>query len=469
MKKIAVVHGEWSSDVMRRAFALLSEFILDYTFEYPVGFDCDKAENLDVLLENYHPIYIGTKQNNSYIRNNSDFCLQHPEEYGINVSNGKIIVEGFDDRGVLYGCIDLYNKYFITQEYPHNGEYVLPIEKWRFADYRYSSYPSVKERGIWTWGHVIYDWRGFIDNMVKLKMNTLTVWNDYPPVNAREMVDYAHSCGIKVIWGFPWLWDTDCKKIPFDRLCEYSEGIFRGYDEEYRDLPIDGIYFQTVTEFGEETVGGITVAEAVTAFVNHTAAYFYEKYPNLEIQFGLHAECVKNKLEYIEKVDKRIKIVWENCGAFPFAYMPNKLDNFTETVDFVKRITTLRGENERFGAVTKGLTKLDWSAFEHLGGPIWTGVSSKWMKENRIIRKRKIWRYLQAYWLTNSDKALEMVRIMANHTRGNTTITALVEDGMFEENIYFPVALFSEMLWNADGDIKSIINEVALRSYVEFA
>jgi hypothetical protein len=62
-----------------------------------------------------------------------------------------------------------------------------------------------------------------------------------------------------------------------------------------------------------------------------------------------------------------------------------------------------------------------------------------------------------------------MVRIMANHTRGNTTISALVEDGMFEENIYFPVALFSEMLWNADGDIKSIINEVALRSYVEFA
>ena len=149
--------------------------------------------------------------------------------------------------------------------------------------------------------------------------------------------------------------------------------------------------------------------------------------------------------------------------------MPDRLEDFTETVDFVKRITTLRGENERFGAVTKGLTKLDWSAFEHLEGAIWTGVSSKLMKENRIIRKRKIWRYLQAYWLTNSDKALEMVRIMANHTRGNTTITALVEDGMFEENIYFPVALFSEMLWNADGDIKSIINEVALRSYVEFA
>jgi hypothetical protein len=58
---------------------------------------------------------------------------------------------------------------------------------------------------------------------------------------------------------------------------------------------------------------------------------------------------------------------------------------------------------------------------------------------------------------------------MADSTRGEATITALIEDGMFEENIYFPAALFSEMLWNADGDIKSMINEVALRSYVDFA
>ena len=346
---------------------------------------------------------------------------------------------------------------------------MLPIEKWRFADYRYSSYPSVKERGIWTWGHVIYDWRGFIDNMVKLKMNTLTVWNDYPPVNAREMVDYAHSCGIKVIWGFPWLWDTNCKKIPFDRLCEYSEGIFRGYDEEYRDLPIDGIYFQTATEFGEETVGGITVAEAVTAFVNHTAAYFYEKYPNLEIQFGLHAECVKNRLEYIEKVDKRIKIVWENCGTFPFTDYECTPDAYKQTQDFVRKISALRGKNEKFGAVTKGFTGLDWSSFVHADSTVIIGRGSKSFIANRVNRKSKIWRMVQAYWLSHAAQAQGMVRTLAEANSGDLVLCTLVEDGVFEENIMYPVALYSEMMWSPDADLGQTINDVALRSYIDFA
>ena len=52
---------------------------------------------------------------------------------------------------------------------------------------------------------------------------------------------------------------------------------------------------------------------------------------------------------------------------------------------------------------------------------------------------------------------------------GDLDITALVEDGMFEENIMYPVALYSEMLWNCNGDIKELMREVAQRSYVSFA
>ena len=40
---------------------------------------------------------------------------------------------------------------------------------------------------------------------------------------------------------------------------------------------------------------------------------------------------------------------------------------------------------------------------------------------------------------------------------------------MFEENIMYPVALYSEMLWDADADINNIIPSVALRDYVTFA
>ena len=91
------------------------------------------------------------------------------------------------------------------------------------------------------------------------------------------------------------------------------------------------------------------------------------------------------------------------------------------------------------------------------------------MNRDRIIRKSRIWKYLQAYWLTNADKAYEMVQAMVARKGGNLDITALVEDGMFEENIMYPVALYSEMLWDFSADIKTMMSEVALRNYVSFA
>ena len=211
------------------------------------------------------------------------------------------------------------------------------------------------------------------------------------------------------------------------------------------------------------------MAEAVTDFVNKTAALFFEKYPDIELQFGLHATSVKERLDYVKNTDPRIRIVWENCGSFPFSYIPTDVKDFDETKEFVKRIALLRGENEKFGVVIKGLTKLDWSTFEHPDAPRFIGVSSRELKDNRAERKRKIWRYLQAYWFTRADKALEMVQLMKKTKNGELYISALVEDGMFEEHIMHPVALFAEMLWNSDADIKELISAVALRNYVEFA
>ena len=60
----------------------------------------------------------------------------------------------------------------------------------------------------------------------------------------------------------------------------------------------------------------------------------------------------------------------------------------------------------------KGLTKLNWREFEHIQGPVNVGVSSERMKENRLVRKRRIWRYLQSYRLIYADKACEMVRLI---------------------------------------------------------
>ena len=79
------------------------------------------------------------------------------------------------------------------------------------------------------------------------------------------------------------------------------------------------------------------------------------------------------------------------------------------------------------------------------------------------------WRYIQAGWIANADKAQEMLREIAKNKNGDFAAFALVEDGMFEENIMYPVALYSEMLWDSEANIKDLMRTVALRSYVNFA
>ena len=465
MKKIAIVYGAYDTGVQKKAVEVLTEKLLDYTFEYPLCFRFGD----DTDLNAYRCIYVGTKKNNAYIASVSDKELVHPEEYNITVKGDTVVIEGSDDSGVLYGCVDFFDRYIVKCEHPDTDIYWKNPFEAELPEHEFGSYPAVKERGIWTWGHVIYDFRGFIDNMVKLKMNTLILWNDHPPVNARDMVAYAHDCGVKLIWGFAWFWDTRCNEIDIEAAYASSADILAKYEREYGSVGGDGIYFQSFTELNTETIGGKLIAEAVTGFVNKTAAGFFEKYPDMEIQFGLHATSVKDRLEYISNVDPRVRIVWENCGAFPFSYIPNDVDNYGETCDFVKRIAVLRGSDDRFGVVTKGLTKLCWPEFEHIQGPVNVGISSDMMKENRIIRKRRIWRYLQAGWLVNADKAYEMIRLMRGCKDGDMVSTALVEDGMFEAQVMYPVALYAEFLWDCDSDIKDIMHRVALRSYVDFA
>ena len=138
-------------------------------------------------------------------------------------------------------------------------------------------------------------------------------------------------------------------------------------------------------------------------------------------------------------------------------------------MDFVRTVEHLRGDGERFGAVTKGFTKLDWYAFEHMQGACHLGVSSREKRDERVRRKSRIWRYIQAYWLTHAGYAMDMARLMAKEKSGDLCVTALVEDGMFEQNIMFPVALYAEMLWDNGLPTERLMEQVALREYVVFA
>ena len=468
MKKIAIVYGACASGVQQKALETLTRELLDYTYEYPTCIAADQPIN-EALFGQF--IYVGTAESNPYLAA-AEKHPDSPEGYAITVKDGVIYIEGFDDAGVLYGCVDFYAKYITKAEYTNKSQpyWKNPFEDgFVLPDFELVSAPSINNRGLWTWGHVIYDYRAYIDNLVKMKMNTVIIWNDFVPVNINEAIDYAHACNVKVILGFAWGWEDGASNFKITELDQTSIKVVEQYKRDYLHLNIDGIYFQSVTETSKEELDGIMIAEAVTNFVNKTAAEFFALKPDLELQFGLHATSVKNKLQYIRNTDPRIRILWENCGVFPFGYIPkHRIERFDEVKQFVCDIAQLRGEEERFGVVTKAFTKLAWDEFEHQRGSYFMGVSSEAVQKNRILRKHKTWRYVQAYWLTMADKAYEMIRAMKETTKGDMYCTALVEDGMFEKEIPYIVALYAEMLWDTENDVKTLMTEVALRDDVIF-
>ena len=204
MKKTVIVYGELKNDIQRRALEELSAILLDYTSEYPICV----ARGLDAP-DGFRRIYVGTKDSNRDIGSRGDLTV--PESYSISVKDDTVTIEGADDAGVLYGVLDFYNVYIIKFEHGKiratNEDWDNPFERDSLPEFEYTSAPAVGERGLWTWGHVIYDYRGYLYNMMKLKMNAVIIWNDFVPTNAREIVAYAHSCNVKVYWGFTWLWD----------------------------------------------------------------------------------------------------------------------------------------------------------------------------------------------------------------------------------------------------------------------
>lgn len=462
-QNVIVCQGD--SEVLLTAVRFLTGILLRHTDRYPL---CVRAEDY-IPADDLRPFFLGTRADSPGFFSSCTPPPAAPEGYRITVRSDAVYLEGSDDNGALYACIDLETRYLLKIRLTHTH---MPFFRDAFAsalpDASFASAPAVRSRGLWTWGHTITDYRGYLDNMVRTKLNTLILWNDHVPVNARQIAQYAHACGIRLYWGYSWCWDTDCSAFDLNRIDDYVHDIVAEYESSYAHLGGDGIYFQSFTELSEETIGDVLIADAVTRLVNQAAQRILEKHPDLDIQFGLHATSVRERLDYIARTDPRVRITWEDCGAFPYAYLPEQTDGFDETCAFVRRLLRLRGQNERFGSVLKGFTCLDWTSFQHLRGPHMLGVSTKDTADRRAQRKAEVWRLVQAYWLRNAGHARKMLRLMAHESCGDLCLTALMEDGAFESLLPFPAALWAQMLWDPDQDLQDLLCDTALRPDVHF-
>ena len=439
-------------------------------------------------LETAHIIFVGKAGASDLIEQcRQKHLIQLPQKsegYAVYVGdsvfgadNQMIVIAGDDAAGVLYGCADFCNKYlgdvafdkrYIWRDDVFDAPFDGKLNPWQIT-----AAPAIRRRAIWTWGHVIYDYRKFFENMATLRLNEVVIWNDAAPLNAKDVVNYAHSLNIKVIWGFAWGWDTACKKV-LDRcndqlVAEIKARALEIYEREYSETGADGIYFQTFTEHSITSTKGKPVAQIVAALVNNVAAGFFEKYPDLHIQFGLHATSVRTQLEYIRQVDQRIQIVWEDCGSFPYHYFANRVEDFEETAAFTEATLKLRGDGEKWGAVLKGMLNLDWENFEHFSAPYILGERTCSYIRRRQLQKDRVWKLQQAGWLKNAEYVRRIIAMAAERGKEDTVFEALVEDAMLGNQIAFPVALYAEMLWTPDDDAMEMAERVAKYPDVHFS
>ena len=415
---------------------------------------CDAIAKLRTIADSAH--------GDGTIRLTIDPALSDAFHIDVTPADRTVSVKAQNSIALLYAAYDFENKYLPRAENCDLWNNSVTLGD-HLPEWHCHTAPTHAKRGLWTWGYVIRDIRGYIDRMVSLKLNTLILWNDYPPENSRELIDYAHTYGVKIYYGFAWGWDTRFDRIDPAHTEELTDAVVREYEEKYASLGIDGIYFQSFTEIWGDTLAGVVIADAVTEFVNRTAGRILEQHPELDILFGLHATSVMNRLPSIAKTDPRVSIIWENSGAFPYSYDPFDIGNFEETIAFHDKTRYLR-ENGGFGAVLKGLTKLDWRYFVHQSGKFILGEDGADAVKKNADERRKMWRHVQAYWIRNADYVLQIIRRFGH----DDTLTFLAEDGAIEAYLPYPLALAAEMMWDDTRTTADILAETALRADVEF-
>lgn len=439
------------------------------------------------LADGDHLILIGTPEGNPCVAQAVEKGLvpppPGPEGYSIACldspwSDGRrvVTIAGSDPSGVLYG-VQEFDAQVIRTRVSAGDPPDLRAAFDRMPNFGISERPAIDNRGIWTWGYVIYDYRRFIDNMARCKMNQLTVWNDCPPLNSREVIDHAHSRGVKVVMGFHWGWGIhDFDPSNEEQRASIKADVVRNYVENYRDLGIDGIYFQTFTEHTNLEMGGKSTAALACDWVNYVAHDLYELDPDLRIEFGLHATSIVENYTDLAALDPRIVITWEDAGVIPHSYNPlpdysdnparsDSLGSIDATIEYSRKLATFRPGTE-FAMVPKGFTTLWWmTEFEHHGPFILGERDPEWIRMRLRARQAERWDYVNNLWMENYPLAARFFREVLDCHPPKFTATVLIEDGMFEERIQLSAALMAEMLWNPRRDEREMLRRALSGHY----
>ena len=165
----AIVYDE-SEGVKKYAFAELQKAVQTFL---PYVIETVKAEEWKPD-KSEHVILAGTVECNPYIQervsNGKLDIPDKPEGFTLSIMDSPfnekgrlIVIGGNDGNGLLYGVQEL-KKVLSTKCNKQTGPEKSREMFDNLPDMNSIDYPRISYRGIWSWGHVIYDYKRFFDN-----------------------------------------------------------------------------------------------------------------------------------------------------------------------------------------------------------------------------------------------------------------------------------------------------------------
>ena len=416
-------------------------------------------------------IVVGVPSENATLRNYlgngvksvpfGGYLIRTSHENGRNI----VLVAGDTPEAVLWATFDFLDVVAPTLEgeiSSQHGRYAGTFFRvGEIPAYEYRRQPQTLVRSIFSWGHVVDDCRATFREMARARFNRAILWNDQLVVNARDVVDCAHSWGVKVYWGFSWGWTLSGKEGKDLDFAKLADDIVAEWRQKWKPMGGDGIYFQSFTETSNREIGGRSIPEAVTELVNAVAARIRAEAPGIDIVFGLHSNSMKREgaAEAIAKVDPSLEILWENCGGFPFWETNGKVE--PPDVAFCDQILAL---NKLVGLAWKAQLRMDWRNYVSPAGPFMLGCAG----EKLLARDRAVTvpRYasFDEDWILNGNLAYDFVRHIRAGGNPPKEFNAVAE---YNPPYGFATHCQAELFWSSEDSWDDIARRARMRARPE--
>ncbi|MBQ9431126.1 MAG: hypothetical protein IJU44_06195 [Kiritimatiellae bacterium] len=373
-----------------------------------------------------------------------------------------VLIAGDTPSAVLWGVFDFLDVIVPDLEVrmagTHGGYPGTFYRGAKIPDFEYATSPETPVRSAWMWGHVINDYNDSFREMARSRFNRAIIWNDRQIVNAKQVVECAHSWGIEIYWGFHWGWGIEFNDI--SKLDQLSEAIVEEWRQIWKPMGGDGIYFQSFTETSKQEMGGRLIADIVTELVNKTTKKIRAESPETEIIFGLHASSIHKPgaTEAIARTDPSLEILWEDCGAFPF----HDGGLSTNMITYCDEILAL---TPSVGFCWKAQLRIDWGHFRRpLAGPFMLGCAGERLTERDRAITLPRHAPLDEYWIKNGKWAYDFVRHVREGKHQPKEFSAVAE---YNPPYSFATHCQAELFWSTKDSWDDITRRARARARPE--